>query len=197
MIDTFWKWLIRGGDKSPAGWRNIVDQYLIVHVLMALIATALVRADPFDFAKTALFPAASILVGMSLAWTTRAATVLQTAELRERLISDQRPAEDYIYGYQLAILVIIVMVGYVAVMAGGGLNVVVFGAPKDQQISAFVLYLLLSLSLRECWGAVNFTNMLSLLDFRRTSSGTHPATQSPQKPTAKRNTDTHRRRRGQ
>jgi hypothetical protein len=182
MIDSFWRWLFRGSGKSVPGWQSLLNGYLIVHIAVALAATAWVKADPFEFAKTALFPAASILVGMSLAWTTRAATVLHATELRERLFNDRRPAEDYIYGYQLAILIIIVMVAYVALMAGGGLNIAVFGAPIDQEISAFFLYLLLSISLRECWGAVNFTNMLSLLDFRR--SATNDPTNSRRGPTS-------------
>jgi len=169
MIDTFWKWLACGSGESVAGWRNVINRFFAIHVGIAAIATATMKADPFEFARTALFPAASILVGMSLAWTTRAAAVLQTSELRAQLINEGRPAEDYIYGYQLAILLIIVMVAYVAVMAGGGVNVAVFGTPADQYVSGFFLYLLLSLSLRECWGAVNFTNMLTLLDFRRGS----------------------------
>lgn len=169
MIITFWQWLRRGTGNSLPGWHNLINRFLLVHVLVATTATAIINADPFDFAATALFPAASILVGMSLAWTTRAATVLQNAEFRQRLVSNDRPAEDYIYGYQLAILTIIVMVAYVSVMAGGGINLVVFGAPVDQYTSAFFLYLLLSMSLRECWGVVNFTNLLSLLDFNRPS----------------------------
>jgi hypothetical protein len=196
MIDTFWKWLTKGSGGSVPGWRNILNRVLTIHVAMAAMATAAIKADPFDFAKTALFPAASILVGMSLAWTTRAATVLQSVELRDQLFDDDRPAEDYIYGYQLAILVIIIMVAYVAVMAGGGLNFAVFGRPTDQYVSGFFLYLLLSMSLRECWGAVNFTNMLSLLDYRR-STGKRSISQSPQKATSKTNTGTRRRPRDQ
>lgn len=167
MIDSFWRWFLRGSANSVAGWRNVVNGFLTFHIIIAGAATLAIRSDPFEFAKTALFPAASILVGMSLAWTTRAATVLQSPELRSRIFNDDRPAEDYIYGYQLAVLVIIVMVAYVALMAGGGVDFRVFGPPTDQNIAGFFLYLLLSLSLRECWGAVNFTNMLSLLDFRR------------------------------
>jgi hypothetical protein len=167
MIDTFWKWLARGSGQSVAGWRNVVNWFFVIHVGIAATATATIKSDPFEFARTALFPAASILVGMSLAWTTRAAAVLQTSDLRAQLLNEQRPAEDYIYGYQLSILLIIIMVAYVAVMAGGGVDVSVLGAPADRYVSGFFLYLLLSLSLRECWGAVNFTNMLTLLDFRR------------------------------
>ena len=168
-MDTFWKWLRCGSADGPAGIRNIINLYLPVHVMIAGLASWLIKRDPFSFASKALFPAASILIGMSLAWTTRAATILQTKELRDALFSKERPAEDYVYGFQLSILVIIIMVTYVATMAGGGLSLCVFGQKADQAVSGFWLYFLLSLALRECWGVVNFTNMLSMLEYRRST----------------------------
>ncbi|MDR6853660.1 magnesium-transporting ATPase (P-type) [Sphingomonas sp. BE123] len=134
---------------------------------MALTATYLIAADPFSFASKALFPAASVLIGMSMAWTTRASTVMQSKDLREALFNDQRPAEDYIYGFQLSILIVIFMVVYVAVMAGGGLRVSFFSREWDRLLSGYWMYFVISLALRECWGVVNFTNMLSMLDYRR------------------------------
>jgi hypothetical protein len=47
------------------------------------------------------------------------------------------------------------------------LSIIVFGQETDSLLSGFWLYLLLSLAMRECWGVVNFTNLLSLLDYRR------------------------------
>jgi hypothetical protein len=165
-VETFWKWLAIGCPTSQPGWRNLINRFLLVHIVIAAIATVVIKSDPFDFAGTALFPAASILVGMSLAWTTRASTVLQNAELREKLMAESRPAEDYIYGYQLAILTIILMVIYISVMAAGGLKFTVLGEPYDTYSSAFFMYLIISMSLRECWGVVTFTNMLTLFDYR-------------------------------
>ena len=103
-----------------------------------------------------------------MAWTTRASTILQVKELREKLFTNNRPPEDYIYGFQLAILVVIAMIVYIAIMAGGGLNISLIGQPWDMRLSAFWMYLLLSLTLRECWGVINATNMLSMLEYLRT-----------------------------
>lgn len=135
--------------------------------MVALAATCLVATDPFSFASKALFPASSVLIGMSMAWTTRASTVLQTKDLREALFNDERPAEDYVYGFQLSILIVMIMVGYVAVMAGGGLRITVLGRQWDHLFSGYWMYFTISLALRECWGVVNFTNMLSMLEYRR------------------------------
>lgn len=166
-MDSFWKWLIFGTGGGPAGFWNVLDRFFLAHIAIASALTTYLGADGFTFAKTALFPAASILVGMSLAWTTRASTILQNKELQDRLFTQGRSAEDYVYSYQLAILTIIVMVAYTAIMAGGGINIEVLGDYWDQKLSTFWMFLVMSLALRECWGAVNFTNMLSLLDYRR------------------------------
>lgn len=60
-----------------------------------------------------------------------------------------------------------IMVGYVAVMAGGGLRITLLGDRLDHLFSGYWMYFFISLALRECWGVVNFTNMLSMLDYRR------------------------------
>lgn len=166
-IDSFWKWLAVGSQGSSPGWRNIVNLFLPVHLVIGYVCMQLIQTDPYEFARTALFPAASILVGLSLAWTTRASTALQNKNLRDKLITDYRPAEDYVFGYQLAILVIIGMVVYICVMAAGGLDISVFGKDIDKYLSGYWMYTAISVALRECWGVVNFTNMLTLLDYRK------------------------------
>lgn len=166
-MDSFWKWLFSGSQNGPRGIYNIFNWWLIFHFLIGILATLFIRSDPFTFAGKALFPASSILIGMSMAWTTRASTILQTKDLRKKIFTESRPAEDYIYSFQLSILVIIGMVIYVAILSGGGLKISVFGNEIDTFISSFFLYFVISLSLRECWGVVNFTNMLSMLEYRR------------------------------
>lgn len=165
-MDTFWIWLIKGSGVSVPGYRNVINLYLLPHLMVGILATILIKQDGFTFAAKALFPASSILIGISLAWTTRASAVFQNAELRQKLFNDQRPAEDYVYGFQLAILMVIIMVGYTSVMAGGGLKISVFSYEIDRTISAFFMYFLMSIAIRECWGVVNFSNMLSILDYK-------------------------------
>lgn len=166
-MDKFWKWLFKGSREGPRGIKNVLDGYLLVHLIISLLLVALLNNDPVTFAQKALFPACSILIGLSMAWTTRASTILQSKELRERLFTAQRPAEDYIYGFQLAILVVMIMLVYVAIMAGGGLSLSVFGDPWDARCSAFWMFFLISMTLRECWGVINATNMLSMLEYIR------------------------------
>jgi hypothetical protein len=167
-MTSFWTWLIYGVGDNPAGFRNVINKFLIFHIAIGLAASLLISADPFTFAGKALFPASSILIGLSMAWTTRASTILQSKELRAALFTKTRPPEDYVYGFQLAILVVVAMVIYVAIMAGGGINIHLAPHKFEDFASAFGMYFLLSVALRECWGVINFTNRLSILDYIRT-----------------------------
>jgi hypothetical protein len=167
-MDSFWDWFLKGSKKGPRGVWNIINWFLIVHLVIAVAATVLIVNDPVSFAQKALFPASSILIGLSMSWTTRASNILQTKDLRDKIITAERPAEDYVYGFQLAILIVVIMLVYVAIMAGGGLRISIFGQPWDSYASAFWMYFLMSLTLRECWGIINATNMLSMLEYLRT-----------------------------
>lgn len=166
MIITFWKWFWRGTSNSKSGIRLLLNWTLVVHFAVAMLLLLLVRSDPFEFAAKALFPAASILVSMAVAWTSRAATILQDTEFRNRAIGENNPLEAYVYGYQLSLLIIISMVVYVAVMAAGGLDLVIFSEDFSLALSGFWLYFLLSWSVAQCWLVIDFSNMLTLLHQR-------------------------------
>lgn len=166
MIPTFWVWLISGIGTAPSGLRNIFNKSFAIHIIIALALLIFLRIDAYSFAAKALFPAASILVSMSIAWTARASAIFQDKEFRKKLFTNNTPAEDYIYGYQLSLLTVIIVVCYTAIMSTGGLDVVVFSPSLDYRISAFTLFLLLSLGVRECWGAINFSNLLALIQYR-------------------------------
>ena len=93
---------------------------MILDCLVAVVMTFSLKIDGFEFAAKTLFPAASILVSMAIAWTARAATVLNDKSFRNKVVSDNNPLEDYLYGYQLSLLILISVIIYVAIMAAGG-----------------------------------------------------------------------------
>lgn len=163
MIPTFWKWLWRNERTGRSGLRLLLNYWIFFHALIGIILTCFMTLDPFSFASKALFPAASILIGMAIAWTSRAATVLQDSNFREKVINKNLPLEDYLYSYQLSLLVIIITVIYVSIMAGGGFNFFIYSSSISQNLSSFWLYFLLSSAIRECWGVINFSNLLTLL----------------------------------
>ena len=163
MVEGFWPWMLaRSGRKT--GYRLLLSPWL---ALDALIAAGLVyglRVDGFEFAQRALFPAASILVGMAVGWTTRAATIVSDAKFRNNMVSDGNPLEDYVYGYQLSILILFLCICYIAIMSSGGFNFYIFSEKLSSIFSSYFMYFLISLTIRECWSVINFTNLLSILN---------------------------------
>lgn len=166
MITTFWRWLWHGAAPGKPGIWLLWNWWLLLHASAALVLTGLIAVTPYEFAGKALFPAASILVGMAVAWTSRASAILQDANFRKAVIDDGAPLEDYLYGYQLSLLIIISMVVYVAVTANGGLRIPALSPDFAQHSTAFIMYFLLSASVRECWSVINFSNLLALLHDR-------------------------------
>ncbi len=164
MIPTFWEWLLGSHDKGGFNVTNIIDGWLFFHGAAALILVFLLQVGPYEFAANALFPAASILVGMAVASTSRAAAILQDKTFKTKMISEKNPIENYIYGYQLSLLIIISSVVFVSIMASGGIDIVFIDRNISSNISGFLMYFLLSMSIRECWQVINFSSMLSLLN---------------------------------
>ena len=135
----------------------------LIHIGIAVAMSNLMVPDPFDFAAKALFPAASILVSMAVAWTSRASTIIQDKPFRDKMLSERNPLESYVYGYQLSLLILILMVIYVAIMAGGGLDIIISDRRISVAISGFWLYFFLSLGIEQCWQVIDFSNLLTLL----------------------------------
>lgn len=168
MIVNFWKWLLAKNSNGKRGVTPLFDRWIFLHAGIALVFVMFLNIDPFEFAGKALFPAASILVGMAVAWTSRASTILHDAKFREAIISEDNPPESYFYSYQLSLLIMISTVVYISIMAAGGLSFYLFDRKISSLISGFFLYFLLSLSIRECWSIVNFSSLLSILNDKAT-----------------------------
>jgi hypothetical protein len=165
-MTTFWPWFFSGVGNAPAGFRSLLSRWLTLDAIIALFCIGFLKSNAFEFAAKALFPAASILVSMAIAWSNRASTVLQSEEFRNSVIGESNPVEDYLYGFQLSMAVMIGTVVYVAVMAAGGLKFFIYDPVISQNVSGFFMYALLSMSVRECWGVMNFSSLLSLLQIR-------------------------------
>lgn len=165
-IETFWRWLLIRQARGKTGIWTLLNWWLLLDLAVAAAATKFLQVDGFHFAEKGLFPAASILVSMSIAWTARAATIINDDKFRSAVITPDRPLIDYVYGYQLGLLVIMATVVYIAIMAVGGFSFYIYSPYFSRIASSFFLFFLLSLSIRLCWTIINFSNLLALLKDR-------------------------------
>ena len=98
---------------------------------------------------------------MSFAWAGNALAILQTDELEK--MADEHPdgVAGYIYTFQLAVLTLLT-----TLCLWGMVGLGVFDSFKycewPNMIIKFVIFFFASLSIRECWHVVLFTQLLLL-----------------------------------
>lgn len=161
-MPKFWHWLFIKDSSGLRGLSNIVNRWLTVHILCGIAASYLLPASYADIASKTLFPSASVLTGFSFAWAGRSASLFQDKSFSQFLIENAPPVQHYVYAFQLAILVCIVFIVTNLIMISGGLGFTSGNSNYDNSINKFIMFSLGSLSLRECWGVINFVNRLTL-----------------------------------
>jgi len=160
---SFWVWFFRGR-AGEAGWRRVVNSWLILHVVVGVTVSWLVPVRLDEAAKAVLLPLVGVFVAMSFAWVGTAYAIVQTEEIDA--LAEQHPGgiESYVFPFQTAILILLV-----ALTAWGlaGLGVYdrkcLMSCPAwgYSAISAG-LFGLGSLTIRECWHVVLGSQMLLL-----------------------------------
>lgn len=127
-----------------------------------------------EAASTVLLPLVGILIGLTFAWAGTAQALLQTTEI-DRL-SQHHPGglEEYVYTYQLAILVVLATLVAWGVAGLGILDrPCPWACPRVvYRSTAASLFALASLTLRECWHVVLGAQRMLLLqsEIRRAAS---------------------------
>lgn len=161
-MPKFWEWLLRKDKSKVRGLSNILNLWLIFHVLVGGIAAYLFPASYIDIASKIIMPSASVLIGFSFAWAGRSASLFQDKSFSKFLIENAPPVQHYIYAFQLAILVCIVFILVNIIMISGGLGYTTGDNALDGKVNKFIMFSLGSIALRECWGVINFVNRLTL-----------------------------------
>jgi len=82
---------LKSGNKP--GYRLLLTRWLLFDAAISLSLVFGLKVSGFEFAQKALFPAASILVGMAVAWTARAAVIINDGAFRKNFISNENPIE--------------------------------------------------------------------------------------------------------
>lgn len=159
---SFWGWLAKGTG-GRAGWRLLFNRWLGLHVAVGLAAAAI----PFNIkalSGSVLLPLGGVLVGLCFAWSGSSQAFLQSREIRDLAEHSDGGFTQYVYSYQLAILVVLVASGLWG-LGGAGVfdQPCVFNCGKWGYVFArWVVACLTSLSVRESWGIVLYTHRLAI-----------------------------------
>lgn len=152
---NYWQWFFKGSGGKP-GYRRILNRWIFLHLVVGLIVSFSVQMDVATSAKTVLLPLAGILVGLSFAWAGNAQALMQSSEIENLSEYHKGGFAEYVFTYQTAILTILVTL----VLWGlAGLHIFDMRWPTVSRpilyfaIKTF-LFLLSSLTIRECWHVV-------------------------------------------
>ena len=152
---SFWGWFFKGSGAGP-GLRRLFDIWLIFHIAVGCIVASISPSQLCEAAKGLLPPLAGIFIGLSFAWGGNAQALLETQEIKKMAQLHKGGFEEYIYTYQLSILIIL----FTLVAWGvAGLNIYDTVWPTQSNTPVYFivgssLYTLASLSRRECWHVV-------------------------------------------
>ena len=154
MID-YWQWFLKGSGGNP-GYRRILNSWIIVHLLIALFISILVKVDLTTCANTVLLPLVGILIGLSFAWAGNAQALMQTIEIERLSEYHEGGFVEYVYIYQTAILIILITL---VLWGFAGLHIFDKSWPTPAGYRLYfavktVLFLFASLTLRTCWQVI-------------------------------------------
>lgn len=161
---SYWQWLIKGSGGKP-GLLRFVDWWLPLHLGIGIFLTAKVPNNLEEAATSILLPITGVLIGLTFAWSGNAQALLSSSEIDALAEHRVGGLMEYVYSFQNAILLILITVTSWGI---AGLGLIDANVPKDLNEVAYfwlstLLYALISLTIRECWHVVLFSQWLVLV----------------------------------
>jgi hypothetical protein len=147
--NSFWFWLLRLGLR-----RLLWNRWLIAHILVGCALAWFVPGRLSFIAGSALIPLASILVGLTFAWSGNAASLLQSVEIQRVGAQDAgEKFRTYVFTYQGALLLVLVLTTLWSLLASGIANEPEVTNLWVRMFGRSAIFTLSSLTVRECWSA--------------------------------------------
>lgn len=147
----YWRWLFSG-----QGYKSVLNVWLVLHFIIGVFLSLIVIPDLQSCSSAVLLPLAGIFVGLSFAWAGNAQALMQSSEIYKLSQFHEGGFVEYVFVYQTAILSILVTLVLWG-LAGLGVFDMVWPT-KDHPSLYFIvkafLFVMASLTLRECWQVV-------------------------------------------
>ncbi len=143
---SFWRWM------AESGLRRFWNRWLIVHALVGAVLAVAVPGRLSNFAGIALMPLASLLVGLTFAWSANAASLLQTDEVQRIGTEDNgKKYLVFVFTYQGALFLVLATATIWSLIAGGVIDQWLIANLMVRHAGRTLLFALSSLTIRECW----------------------------------------------
>ncbi len=162
----YWSWFFKGSG-GKAGFKRVFNKWLLfLHLPIGVILALLIKQDIAQSANTVLLPLIGVFIGLSFAWASNAQSLMQTDEIAELSKHHEGGFIEYVYTYQTAILTIIATLVFWALTGLSFFNEHFSSSKIIFFIIKTFLYLLCSLTIRECWQVVYGSQLLLLSQYR-------------------------------
>lgn len=160
-MKTFWAWFFKGAETKP-GYQRLLDRWLIFHFFIGLLLAFLYQGKLLEAASTVMIPLSGVLVGLTFAWSGNALALLQSEEIHAMSERREGGFVEYVYTYQMAILIILFTLVVWGLAGLGGFRIGSFLGFYEKFALKSILFSLVSLSIRECWHVVLGAQMMLL-----------------------------------
>lgn len=144
---SFWRWLFLGSGSSP-GISRIVNIWLILHLIIGCTLAYLIDIDVRTLADLILSPLSILFFSAYISWGS-GLQLLQTPELQELVRHRQGGMTEYVFTYQLVILIVLMAIIFWVLVKFRFFSVSIV---DDSPLFGLKVFLLAftSLTVREC-----------------------------------------------
>jgi hypothetical protein len=161
-MNNFWRWLWSGTGGDP-GWHRITGPVLAFDVLLALVMVALTEAKPSDISRIVLIPISGAFIAFGVAWSGNLQSLILSPEIGRLVEVSRGGLADYLFPFQLGLLLLFFTLGTWAVAALGAFDFVQASEASElgpleekrlqraAQTCLTVLFFVGSVSMRTCW----------------------------------------------
>jgi hypothetical protein len=152
-LPNFWKWLFQRDGTHKSGIIALADRWLILHMIIGILAAIFLGQCFVDAAKNVIIPFASVLTGITFAWSGNITALLTTRELGELTRFHKDGIKGYVFTVQRSIFIVFVaLISWVFV----GLDII------SNAFWRFIVFTISSAAIRESWGVIMFAQMLTI-----------------------------------
>lgn len=158
---TFGRWLWAGSG-GRRGISRVVNFWMLLHLLVGSLIALAISAPLSRTSQSCLLPAFSILIGLTFAWIGNAQGLLQTKAIRLLGKETQGGLIDFIFAYQLNVLILLVAISIFAIASLSPfeqLKLPVFH-PKIYFSAKALFYSTASLTVGTAWSTINGSHAL-------------------------------------
>lgn len=153
QLPSFWRWMFQKNGGQQSGIRSLIDKWFYLHICIGFLGSMLIDTNFVESAKSTIIPFASILTGITFAWSGNITALLTTKEISKLSKYHKDGISSYVFSVQRSILIIFTAL---LLWVFSSLDIV------NNFYWRFLVFTNSSIAVRESWGVIMFAQMLTI-----------------------------------